>query len=320
MKMKKMTFLIVFLMILCSLFYQTQRALGIGQMTRPISIESALRGEEFVEVLILTNTEKETMFYGLGAEGEIKEWASFYEITDKDLKDPISKIQISPESSIKSYVKFIIPKEFPNGTYSGKINFFSMPEENSSSEKISTTVLDKVGRAVSIKITDEEIIDLSVSITPQAYVLKKNEPLQINATYYNNGNIKISPDIQIEIFDGDKRIYNAIFPYSEEEAVRPLDRKTIPISYQTAGLVDGEYKALASVFLDDEKKFENDFAFTIGVPTANVIGNNTFKNIFSGSILLAVLLIGISTIVLLKSFLKENNNKRKAGIRKGTSK
>ena len=253
-------------------FVLPKAALGIGMMTEPIVIKNALRGQETVAVLSLFNSEDKEIIYELKSEGEIAEWMSFYQVDDTDLEKPITEIQIPAKSSIKAVVKFIIPKDTPNGEYTGKASIVTAPQEKNEEEKMKVALRQKVGRKVSITVIDKEILEFKTSIIPLKYKMEKGEPLEIKVIYDNKGNVSIKPDIQLQISENGRKVFNAIFPYPEgEKVVKPLERKILSslIEWQTAGQRDGEYKAEVKILLDGEIIEEDNFHFTVGVVSAD---------------------------------------------------
>lgn len=247
-------------------FILPQMVFSIGQMTKPILIENVLRGQEITETLKLFNSEDKEVVYGLKAEGDIENWASFYGIEDKNLENPVTQIKIPPASYLDAIVKFTIPEDTPNGQYSGEIAVTSAPKKDSETENMVASVFQKIGREVLITVTDNEIIRLDAVFIPLKYGVKEGDSLKIKVIYDNQGNVSLRPDIQLTIIKSNKTVFNAIFPYPEaEEAIKPKTTKTMPlIEWQTAGQENGQYRAEIKVLLDNEVVEEHDFKFTIG--------------------------------------------------------
>ena len=259
--MKKIS--ITFIILFTFTFILPQGVLGIGQMTKPMIFGDVLKGQTVKSELILYNSEKSEVIYKLKADGEIEDWTSFYSLND--LKTPITEINIPAESNIKAIAKFTVPEDALNGEYKGEVAIISMPEKNESEEGSNVSVGMRVGRQVSITVTGEEIIEFDASITPKSYLIKENEPLQINAVYYNAGNVEIKPDLQFRILKDDQLLFNAIFPYPEnEEGIDPLTSKKITVEWPTSGASNGKYLAEAKALLNNEVKQEDNFSFVVG--------------------------------------------------------
>ena len=264
MKLTKKTIYFLTAILILNIF--SQNVLAIGQMTKPIIIEDILRGQEFTDTLILVNSEDEEVAYGLISEGEIKDWVSFYNIEDKNLENAITEIKIPAKSNIEATVKFVLPNDLPNGQYIGEVVVTFTPWSDSETDGSSATVSQRVGRQVSITVTDEEITDFTTAVIPLEYDVKQNEALKIKFIYENNGNVFIKPDVQLKIFKDGESIFNAIFPYPEnEEAVKPKTRKELAlIEWQAGGQEDGIYRAELKIMLNGDVIQEEDFRFTIG--------------------------------------------------------
>ena len=310
--MKKIFFIATILLL--ASFILPKTVLGIGMMTEPIVIKNALRGQETTAVLNLFNSEDKKIVYELKSEGEIARWASFYQADDADFKNPITEIQIPAKSSLKAVVKFTIPKDTPNGEYSGKVAIVTAPLKEDKKEKMKVALRQKVGRKVSITVTDEEILEFKTSVIPLKYKMEKGEPLKIKVIYDNKGNVSIKPDIQLQISKNGGKIFKAIFPYPEDEKpVKPLERKILSslIEWQTAGREDGEYTAEVKTLLNGKTMEKDSFHFTVGVVDADSSNKilNYIARIGGGNLVLGWFIIGGFFIAL--SILLPFANKKK---------
>lgn len=275
--MKKITFIAISFLIIGFLLPKT--VFGIGQVTKPIVIENALRGQEVIASLAFINSKDSEAIYGLMAEGDIAEWTTFYTIEDADFKNPVTEIKISPATTQNAVVKFTVPDDQPNGTYTGKVYVFDAPKNSSEADKKSINVGQRIGRNVSITVSAEEIIKLESLIIPLTYEVKKGESLQIKIIHNNLGNIAVKPSFQLRATRDGKEVFNAIFPYPEsEKAIKPLERKTMPlVEWQTTGLEEGKYLIEMKVLLNNMVVKKIDHGLTIGqIAFQNAIGS--YKN------------------------------------------
>jgi len=273
---------------------------GIGQLTKPIVIENALRGEEVEETLILFNSEEKDTIYTLSASGEIGEWTSFYKDSDAETEEQIKEIEVPVRSKENVRVKFQIPEDAPNGTYKGIITVGTKGEEGQKQGEVSVQL--QVSRDVSIVVTDKEIMDLSASIIPLKYGIKKGEPLKIKIIYENKGNISLKPDVQLSISNGQNQIFNAIFPYSyEQKPVRPRTRKEVFIEWQSQGQENGTYKADVKILLGGEVLKESGFRFQIGFDMSQLLGfvaKIGGGNIVRGWFGVSAIILGLGALLL----------------------
>lgn len=280
----------------------SQIAYGIGQITKPINIVNALRGQTIESTLTLYNTGDQEGIYKLEAGGEIKDWTTFYSIDDES--KAISEIKIPPNTNIKAIAKFQIPQDAQNKKYSGEVAILEVPKDIGEG-KVSVSVGSRVGRPVSITVTDDEIIKMNTSIIPNKYDLKSGEPLRIRVIYDNRGNTRISPQLQVKILKDGKTFHNAIYPFPENmEAINSMSMKEITsVEIQTAGFEDGKYLAAITVIIDENNKYDKEFSFRIrasgpfdyfGFLTAiNDIGG---RNIAFALILLGALILSVAIL------------------------
>lgn len=299
--MKKIIFLSIAVLLFS--FISIQLVFAIGQTTKPIVIKDVLRGQEFTAELQMVNSEDKEVVYKLTAEGQIANWASFYETSDKDLKNKITEIKIPAKSRVRAIVKFLIPADAPNGQYSGEVVVMTESSDNEQKEgNASANVLERVGRAVSIGVTDKEIIDLQATVIPSKYGVNKGEPLKIKINYYNNGNVSMKPDVQLKILKEGNAIFNATFSYPESEnAIKPKERKTLSyVEWSSSGQETGNYRAEVKVLHNGQIVAENSFKFSIGYFSNSIWisavsflgGGNLFFGWFvSGVILLAIVIL-----------------------------
>ncbi len=269
---------------------ETPSAGALGQITEPIVIKSAMRGQSATAVLTILNSESKEIKVDLKAEGQIAGWASFYGINDKKMANPISQLLLPIKAYQDAMVKFEIPKDAANGVYTGVVAVTSAPETDAAKNESSSNVSQRVDREVSITISDKEIIALNVSVIPASYDLATGKPLKIRFIYDNQGNVAIKPDVQLKISRDGQPIYNAIFPYPEnEEAVRPQQIKELPapIEWSTAGQPNGKYQAEIKVLVNGQMIKENSFRFSVGMVTLS-----------AGGLLAAVTTIGWGNLTL----------------------
>lgn len=275
---------------------------AIGQVTAPIIMSDALRGESFQKIMTIVNTEQKEIDVDILAEGDIKEWVKFYK--KDDLENEIDNIKMSEMKRLKIIAEILIPTDIANGEYSGSLCVIRKPDESSVKEgESSASILQKISRKVAITVSDNEIIKFTASVIPNKYNLKKDEPLNIRFIYDNQGNISLSPQIHLKITQNGKSVHNAIYPYSEDEPpVSPLSLREIPkLTIQTIGYKKGNYNAEIKILNDKEILFEKNFYFSIGstvkgisIAGFNNITKNNLDKIFGTMAMIAALIILIS--------------------------
>lgn len=273
-------------------------AQAIGLMSKPVEINNALRGQTVKEELKISNSNKKRSSFALLAEGDIKEWVRFFynQVETREL-------EIDGESKEIVEVEIKLPNNLPNGEYSGSLVVEYNPQ-GTTSEKVSVAIAQRVSRQVAIKVTDQEIVKLSASVSPKNYVIMKGEPLEIKAQYHNQGNILLKPNLQVKIIKDGKIIDNFIYPYPESRAaITPLEQEEVKLFYNFSQSSLGKYHADITVLLQGKEIKKENFAFA-------VVESEKSWGLFLGQywywlIVLGILLITFSLVVLYKKNLKQ---------------
>ncbi len=308
--MKKLTFALLTLTLL--LVFPTFGQ-AIGQITEPIVVPEGIRGQEIVSTLTLLNSEKKQTMIGIVAEGQIASWVSFYKKDDPEFKNPITEVFIEAGQYLDVAALFKIPSDAANGTYTGEISVVYNPDQaTSKNDDSSSTVAQKISRAVEITVSDKEVIALDVSVIPEKFDFKTKEPISVRIIYDNQSNISLTPSIQFKIKQDEKTVYNVIYPYPEGEAsVRSMSLHEIPaLKISTDGLSKGAYLAELTFMRGAESMAVKNFSFSIGnsgiVLGAMFTKNNLVKTIIG--ILILIVLIAIIVVSLKRKAQKNSNN------------
>lgn len=279
---------------------------AIGQITEPIVVTDALRGQEIVKKMSLINSENAKIVFQVRAEGDIKDWTTFYNLDD--MSAPITEVEIAPVFYHDVNAVFRIPADLPNGTYKGTLDVLIIPEKNTSNA--SATVSTKISRSVSITVSDKEVIDVEFSAIPVSYAVNSGAPAQIKLIYNNKSNIAVKPEVQLKVFDSaNKVIFNVVFPYPDGvDAVKAGEHKEMPlIEWQTAGQPLGNYLTETTALVNGQALKTTQITFTVQAGgLAALAGTNlTISNAI-------VVIAGILGLIVLafavKFFLKKKGN------------
>lgn len=258
------------------------KTFAIGQVTEPIALKNAQRGQEPQATMTIINNDKTDTEIGLIAKGDIAVWTRFY--STKNLKDPIESIKMSAGSQASVIARFSIPGDARNGKYKGFVSVSKKFDAAANKDQSSVSLAQEIDREVTIEISGKEVVGFDVSIIPETYDLKINEPLNIRLIYDNSGNVAITPQMQIKIKNDSEVIYNTIYPYPENQpAVKPGEIYEIPIiQVLTNNLKKGEYTAEMSFSIDGKNIQEKNFNFSVGtiVEPAAVV-NKTDKSVLA---------------------------------------
>lgn len=291
-----------------------------GIISQKIEIKDAMRGQIIEELLSVVNSGDSEIIFKLGAEGDIADWVSFKK--SGDIEGLISEVTAPPKDWAKARVFIKVPDDTPNGEYTGQLTaLLSAAPKQEQTDNISVGIAQKFRRPVKIIVTDVEIVDFKVKVMPEKYFINKIEPLKIKLIYINNGNIAIRPQAQIKIFNTDgTETFNAIYPYPENEApVRPRATKIITVVHHSGELKDGRYRVEAIITLNGEKKYSDNFYFTVGTPDkVKVLGwfgafksSTDFINHFLLKIIaIAVIIMFAISVYIKKDFLRNKFAKK----------
>lgn len=320
----KKVFVFVSLLIVCS-FFLSRDVSASGIISQPIEIKDAMRGQTIEELLSMVSSSESNIVFKLGAEGDIANWVSYKKYGD--IEGLISEITAPPKNWAKARVFIKIPDDTPNGEYTGYLTaLISAVPSKEKKENISVGIAQQFKRLVKIAVTDNEIVDFNGRVMPEKYFINKIEPLNIKLIYTNNGNISIRPQAQIKISNPDgKEIFNAIYPYPENEAsVRPRSTKEITVVYFSGELKDGLYSVEVITTLNGEEKYRESFNFTVGAMikrnksviellgfVSYIGGGNTLSGgiiIITGLFLISIIAFPIFKVLIKKLKFKKNES------------
>ena len=242
---------------------------AIGQITKPILVDDALRGQEFEESMSIFNSEDQEVTFDLLAEGGIDGWVTFFNTEDHGRKDPVTEVTAEANGRKGAFAVFNIPEDTPNGEYVGYLSILRKADK----EKASTTTAtlqQKISRRVTINVSDKEIVDFNSNIITQDFGVTIGEPIHLKVVYENNGNIAIKPQVKIKTKQIDKVYTNVIHPYPDElDAVKPRSTQELPIiEIPTDGVEEGKLGVVVEILYKDE--VVHDKNFLVGVATEAV--------------------------------------------------
>jgi uncharacterized membrane protein len=301
MKMKKALFgslaLFAFLLVF------PQAVFGIGQTTDPIIINDALRGQTIQREVIVVNTEKTESVIAIMAEGDIADWAKFFD--KSDLENPITEMTMDAGATKNVLAEITVPEDVKNGEYLGSIGVTKKTENEINSES-SASVSQKINRKVEITVSDDENISIKVSVIPEKYDLEEKESIKVRVIYDNQGNVAVRPDMNVKIKRDDKALFSITYPFSEEtQSIKPKAVSEVPrIEIPTATLDKGNYTAEVDFVVDQKTISTESFKFSIG---ASVNGaNDNFKSLGfldrfgSGLVLAGIIFAALIAVIIRK--------------------
>jgi hypothetical protein len=236
-------------------------ALGIAPST--LEITDALRGGEYERTIKVFNPDREDINVALGAEGEISDWISFYQASDSSERIETLSIAADQEK-VSVVVKFDIPTDTANGTYTGTIYAEIVPESTDETETGVTTTL-RVPSDVTIEVTGTQNISGAIT-TISTEDTEVNYPVRIMIGFSNTGNVEVTPQVDVEISNESGSVSELDYAGT---TVKPESQEIIQIEWDSTGQQPGDYSAHVEVTLGDVTFGERDLEFAL-LPTGSL--------------------------------------------------
>jgi len=235
---KSVTVTLLSLLVLC-LLPAPVAAGGLGVTPPALEIADALKGDEYQRQIRLFNTMEEATNLSLSTSGDISQWVTFYD--PGDLTTPIESVAVPSKENTSVLVRFSIPGDAANGTYSGSLHAETGPlgEEGEQGIRLRTSV------PVTISVTGTQVLRGTVNRI-EARDTEIGLPLCIEVTFANTGNVAAQPDISVAI----TRDNETVAQFSHGETTVEVDsQQIIEIEWDTSGSQAGDYYAVVEVSL-----------------------------------------------------------------------
>jgi hypothetical protein len=220
---------------------------NIGISPGSLHFKNMLRNGYSERLVTITIGTSESVDVKIKARGEIADWLEFSAI----------KFNVSEDSP---YVLKIIvkpPADIPNGNYNGFIRFTTSALGTAVPGEAASVVRASVDLAVTVTITDTEIIGCRANRF-SVNSAEKNYPVEFTLSIINDGNIRLKPKITIDIWDQEQLNLVKFIEFKDIE-ILPSVQKTIVIKVPTDDLAIGQYWAdIAAVdcFVSDTLTFD----------------------------------------------------------------
>ena len=185
--MEKKLLILLILILLC----YNVKAVNIGISPATISFQNVLRNGYSERKVIVSTDSIKPVEVTIKTRGEIAEWLKFSEknFTISKNKTHILTISINP------------PADIPNGNYTGFVRFSTGSLGGEGVEGHATGIVRAtVDLAIKVEITDIEIVECSVS-NFEVQSVEKGDDIIFSGEVTNKGNIRLRPQIKIDIWD-----------------------------------------------------------------------------------------------------------------------
>ena len=202
---------------------------NIGISPASENFTNVLRGGYSEKTVVISTDSEDEILVMLEPFGEIKDWIKIENETVKLSKgNPYQlKLVISP------------PSDIPNRVYSGFLRF----SVKSNAEAEEGFAVGKVNPSLDLRIdvgvTDVELVSCSVTDVV-AYSAEEGEDVVIRAKVHNGGNVRINPNIVLDIWDQDQISLLATKNFLGEE-ILPSSSGDVEMRFSSSPFEIGQY-------------------------------------------------------------------------------
>lgn len=210
----------------------TASALSISAGPAVLEYKNMVKGG-YAEYIITVGTGgDDELNVNVEIDGAIKDWVSL---------EPGASFKLIPKKRFELKVIVQPPMDVANGIYAGKIRIIADPIAKVSGG-VGMAFGAAVGVTVKVEVGGEEIVSYKLqSVT--AGDTEINYPVKFNIAIKNDGNVRVKPSIQINIFsDGEKKNLLNSVDYAEMD-VLPSVTEDVLIEVPTTGMAVGQYWA-----------------------------------------------------------------------------
>ncbi|MCX6710606.1 MAG: hypothetical protein NTZ02_00775, partial [Candidatus Woesearchaeota archaeon] len=186
----------------------------LGVSPAILNFPNMLRGG-FFQREITISTLSDSMVVDLTAFGDIAPWINFSN----------NSIPITPNQPVAVYVTVRPPSDLANGNYSGYITV-TRRSANASGQitGMGNVVIMSIKVPVNVEITDRQIIGCT-AYSFSVDSVEQNNPSKLHLTIRNEGNVRISPLIKIDIWDREQQNIVKFFDFTTQSLLPSLEQQ-----------------------------------------------------------------------------------------------
>ncbi|MCX6750035.1 MAG: hypothetical protein NTZ83_01105 [Candidatus Pacearchaeota archaeon] len=204
---------------------------NMGVSPATIYFKDVLRGGYAEKTVTITIDSAEPTKVSLTPRGDIAEWLSF------------EKKEFEVSKNKPYYLKIMIqpPIDIPNGNYSGFLRVTTSSKGKTVEGQAVGVVNAALDLYIEVDITDVEYSSCRASgFNVQS--AEKGDDILFNVNVYNEGNIRLSPTIKIDVWDQERTEIVKQIEFSDEIVI-PTTEKQLNISMSSSDLEIGQYWA-----------------------------------------------------------------------------
>ncbi len=229
---------------------------GIGVAPSEIHLSNVLRGGYAETIITISNPNEVPTDITLTPKGVFEDWVLFtsetpeaFMLTTGQIVTLSSNTFIIPaKSNIQIRAIVMPPADMPVGAYNGTVIVYSKPQVNETTiSPFGTSIAVGAELQAFLEITGEQLLEYivgSVSVKDA----EVGYPIEFLVSGNNNGNVRVSPHVQIDILNRDKTkiLKSADFDCSE---ILPTTGRTDKFEISSENLTEGQYWANVTVSL-----------------------------------------------------------------------
>lgn len=209
------------------LFLNNVVAVNVGVSPASVSFKGVLR-EGYAErnVLISVDSEDEVEIE-IFPRGEILNWLNFSE----------NKFMVSRNSPYALKISVVPPVDIPNGNYTGFVRIMTSSFGEGVEDYVVGVVKSSLDLAINVEVVDTEIINCMVSDL-EILSSEEGDDILLLMNILNDGNIRLSPQISVDIWDQDQLgilknvdfVENEILPTTKEKLTLRINSNDFDIA------------------------------------------------------------------------------------------
>ncbi|MFC2134928.1 hypothetical protein ACFLTH_09945 [Bacteroidota bacterium] len=227
--MKRQIIIFLLVVVLQSLMVN---AAVIGVSKASLSFDNVLKFGYAEDFLIVSTDVSDDIGIEKQVSGDIESWIRFQP----------EDVVINVENPAKLTVIIEPPEDVANGLYEGEIKLITTPVIQAQSGRFGSSIRTSFIIKVGVEITGDEII----SCTAGGFSIDDAEityPLIFSASVKNNGNVRIKPDFEIDIWDRDQTELLKTVRFTHGVDILPTTTSVITREIENTNLDTGQYWA-----------------------------------------------------------------------------
>lgn len=209
-------------------------AVNVGVSPASLSFKEVLRGGYAEGRLVVSVDSEEETLIKISSRGEISDWLSFEE-----------NFSVSRRLPHQTIVSVTPPSDMPNGNYSGFLTIEISTQGQGEEGHAVSVVRSVLDVYVTVEVTDKEIIRCDAG-SYTARTAEQGDDIVFKVNVTNTGNVRLSPDMIIDIWD-DAQL-NIVKKVSiKGEEILPTTEETLTVRVDSNDLEISQYWADFSV-------------------------------------------------------------------------